>query len=44
MICDAVDLIVQLGIRNEIRRVTDISMVAKELKCEDVIFEQVFRL
>lgn len=43
MICDAIDLLVQLGIRQEVRRVTAISRVAKELKNGDVFFKPVFR-
>lgn len=43
MICDAIDLLVQLGIRQEVRRVTAIARVAKELKNGDVSFKPVFR-
>ena len=43
MIADAVDLIVQIGIRHEIRRVVAISNVVKELKNSDVFFEPVYR-
>jgi pilus assembly protein CpaF len=43
MICDAVDLLVQIGIRHEIRRVIAISNVSKELKNGDVYFEPVYR-
>ena len=43
MICDAVDLLVQIGIRHEVRRVTVISNVCKDLKNGDVCFEPIFR-
>jgi len=43
MISDAVDLLVQIGIRHEVRRVTAISNVAKDLKNGDVFFEPIFR-
>jgi len=43
MICDAVDLLVQIGIRHEVRRVTAISNVAKDLKNGDVYFEPIYR-
>ena len=43
MIADAVDLLVQIGIRHEIRRVVVIANVAKELKNGDVWFEPIFR-
>jgi pilus assembly protein CpaF len=43
MICDAVDLLVQIGIRHEVRRVVAISNVSKELKNGDVYFEPLFR-
>ena len=43
MICDAVDLLVQIGIRHEVRRVTAISNVCKDLKNGDVYFEPIFR-
>jgi pilus assembly protein CpaF len=43
MICDAVDLLVQIGIRHEVRRVTAISKVAKDLKNGDVHFEPIYR-
>jgi len=39
MICDAVDLLVQIGIRHEVRRVIAISNVSKDLKNGDVFFE-----
>lgn len=41
MICDAIDVLVQIGIRDEVRRVVAISRVGKELKNGDVWFEQV---
>jgi pilus assembly protein CpaF len=43
MIADAVDLLVQIGIRHEARRVVQIAGVAKELKGGDVWFEPLFR-
>ena len=43
MICDAVDLLVQIGIRHEVRRVIAISKVSKELKNGDVFFEPVYK-
>ena len=43
MICDAVDVLVQIGIRHEVRRVIDISNVVKDLKNGEVVFESVFR-
>ncbi len=43
MIADAVDLLVQIGIRHEVRRVVQIANVSKELKGGDVWFEPVYR-
>ncbi len=43
MIANAVDLLVQIGIRHEVRRVVLKSAVAKDLKNGDVFFEPVFR-
>jgi pilus assembly protein CpaF len=43
MICDAVDLLVQIGIRHEVRRVIAISNVSKDLKNGDVYFEPIYR-
>jgi pilus assembly protein CpaF len=43
MISDAVDLLVQIGIRHEVRRVIAISNVAKDLKNGDVFFEPIYR-
>jgi len=43
MICDAVDMLVQIGIRHEVRRVIAISNISKELKNGDVFFEPIFR-
>ncbi len=43
MIADAVDLLVQIGIRNETRRVVAIANVSKELKGGDVWFEPIYR-
>jgi len=43
MISDAVELLVQIGIRHEIRRATAISSIAKELINGDVLFEPIYR-
>jgi len=43
MIADAVDLLVQIGIRHETRRVVAIANVSKELKNGDVWFEPIYR-
>jgi pilus assembly protein CpaF len=43
MTADAVDLLVQIGIRHEIRRVVQVANVSKELKSGDVWFEPIFR-
>jgi pilus assembly protein CpaF len=43
MIADAVDLLVQIGIRHEIRRVVQVANISKELKSGDVWFELIFR-
>jgi pilus assembly protein CpaF len=43
MISDAVDVLVQIGIRHEVRRVVSISAVAKDLKNGDVFFEPILR-
>lgn len=43
MISDAVDLLVQIGIRQEVIRVVAISMVAKDLKNGDVFFDPIYR-
>jgi len=43
MICKAVDLLVQISIRHEVRRMTAISNVAKDLKNGDVVFEPISR-
>ncbi len=43
LIAEAVDLLVQIGIRHEVRRVTAITNLAKELKNGDVVFEPVYR-
>ena len=42
MISDAVDLLFQIGIRHQVRRVIAISNVAKDLKNGDLYFEPVF--
>jgi pilus assembly protein CpaF len=43
LIAEAVDLLVQIGIRHEVRRVTVISNVLKELRNGDIGFEPVYR-
>ena len=43
MIADAVDLLVQIGIRHETRRVVAIANVAKELRSGDVWFDPIYR-
>ena len=43
MISDALDLLVQIGIRHEVRRVVAISYIIKDLKNEDIRFEPVFQ-
>jgi pilus assembly protein CpaF len=43
LIAEAVDLLVQIGIRGEVRRVTVIANIAKELKNGDIGFEPIFR-
>ncbi len=43
MIADAVDLLVQIGIRHEVRRVVQIANVSKELRGGDVWLEPVYR-
>lgn len=43
MICDAVDLLLQIGIRHEVRRVIAISKVAKDLKNGDIYFRPIYR-
>ncbi|MAT41381.1 MAG: hypothetical protein CL609_03495 [Anaerolineaceae bacterium] len=43
MISDAVDVLVQIGIRHEVRRVVAISNVAKDLKNGNVFFEPIYR-
>jgi pilus assembly protein CpaF len=44
LIAESVDLLVQIGIRGEVRRVTVIANIAKELKNGDIGFEPIFRL
>jgi pilus assembly protein CpaF len=44
LIDEAIDLLVQIGIRGEVRRVTVIANVAKELKNGDIRFEPIYRL
>jgi pilus assembly protein CpaF len=43
MMADAVDVLVQIGIRHEVRRVIMISNVAKDLKNGDLFFESIYR-
>ncbi len=43
MICDVVDLWVQIGTRHEVQRETRISNVSKDLKNGDVFFEPIYR-
>jgi len=43
LIVEAVDLLVQIGIRHEARRVTMIANLAKDLQAGDVAFEPIFR-
>ena len=43
LIAEAVDLLVQIGIRDEIRRVTVIASLSKELSNGDVRFEPIYR-
>ena len=43
MIADAIDLLVQIGIRHEVRRVVAITNVSKELRNGDVWFEPIYR-
>jgi len=43
LIAEAVDLLVQIGIRDEVRRVTVIANLAKELSNGDIRFEPVYR-
>ena len=42
MISGAIDLLVQISIRHEVRRVTAISNIAKELKYGDVFFDPIY--
>ncbi len=44
LIAEAIDLLVQIGIRGEVRRVTVIANVAKELKNGDIRFEPIYHL
>jgi len=43
MIADAVDLLVQIGIRHETRRVVAIANLSKELKNGDLCFDPIYR-
>jgi pilus assembly protein CpaF len=43
LIAEAVDLLVQIGIRGEVRRVTVITNLAKELSLGDIRFEPIYR-
>jgi pilus assembly protein CpaF len=42
MISDALDLLVQIGIRDEVRRVVAISKITKDLQNGDVYFEKIY--
>ena len=42
LIAEAVDLLVQIGIRDEVRRVTVIANVAKELENGDICFDPIY--
>ena len=44
LIAEAIDLLVQIGIRDEVRRVTVIANLAKELENGDIHFEPIYRL
>jgi hypothetical protein len=39
----AIDLLVQIRIRNELRRMTVVANIAKELQDGDICFKQIFR-
>lgn len=43
LIAEAVDLLVQIGIRNEVRRVTVVANIAKELQNGDICFKPIYR-
>ena len=43
MISDAIDLLVQIGVQDEVRRVDSISRIAKNLKNGDVFFELIYK-
>jgi len=43
VIADSVDLLIQIGIRHEVRRCTTIAVIEKELKGGDVWFHHVYR-
>jgi pilus assembly protein CpaF len=43
MICDAVDVLVQIGIRHEVRRGIDISNVVKAIRNGEVAFQPVYQ-
>jgi pilus assembly protein CpaF len=43
LVTEAVDLLVQLGIRSEVRRVTLVANVAKRVRPEEVGFDPIFR-
>jgi pilus assembly protein CpaF len=43
MVADAIDLLVQIGIRKEVRRVTAFCRLAQELKNGDLAFEPLYR-
>ena len=43
LIAEAVDLLVQIGIRHEVRRVTVIANVDKNVRNGDIAFEPIYR-
>jgi pilus assembly protein CpaF len=44
LIAEAIDLLVQIGIRDEIRRVTAVANVAKELRNGEIHFDPIYTL
>jgi pilus assembly protein CpaF len=42
LIAEAIDLLVQIGIRDEVRRVTVIANMAKELENGDICFDPIY--
>jgi hypothetical protein len=43
MICDAVDLLVQIGIQHEVKQITSIYEISNELRDGDASFRSIFR-